>query len=322
MKKLFKPACLLFNILTLILFFFIGLLYAGWIEAGKNQGLAAGAIVLGYGVIFGFAALILSFFITYNVHHKHIVKGNIISVILILTSFFFLKLSADKRREKRNNQNPEQMGTPTEPVNRGRLVALSEMPSKGPPKIKTVMGLGFFKPKLDTGNALYFFGNPSFDQSVQEHGPTDSIVFKRTETGFQIASAPPWLMPEHMKWDYDLLYFKVLSIGEEFIRIEGNKSNGYSTYTSRWSGDLIFWPQFLLGVHSIELKNPSVQKVRIKPLENASIVNIPYDFMKPTFISESWAKVLLLDSNHTKKGEGWIRWKKDGQLLVSYSLLS
>ncbi len=319
MKKLFKPACLLFNILTLILFFFLGLLYAGWMEAGKNQGLAGGAIVLGYGVIFAMVALIISFFVTYRSKHIHIVRANVVLGILILASFLLIKNNADARKKKRNEIESQKT---TEPVNQNRLFALSEVPSHHSFEIKKGIGLGFFKPKLQEQQPMYFYGNPNLEKSLQEHLPTDSLVFKRNEIGFQIASAPPWLMPEHLKMDYDLIYFKVLSIGEEFIQIEGNSVDGYSIYANKWSGELIFWPDFLLNVHAIEPINPSEQKVRIKPLENASSVNISYDLMKPILINESWAKVALLDSNYSKKGEGWIQWKREGQLLVSYSLLS
>ncbi|MEM1259364.1 MAG: hypothetical protein AAGH81_12595, partial [Bacteroidota bacterium] len=169
---------------------------------------------------------------------------------------------------------------------------------------------------------MYFYESPNIEKSLREHLPKDSIVFKRNETGFHITSAPPWLVPEHLKLDYDLIYFKVLSIGEEFVRVEGNKTKGHPTYVNRWNGDLIFWPDFLLKVNSIEFLGKNESIIRIKPLENAAMVTIDFDFMKPILINESWAKVVLLDSDQTKKGEGWIQWKKDGQLLISYSLLS
>ncbi len=64
MKKIVKPASLLFSVLSLLMFFIIGMYFAGLIEAGKNQGLAGGAIVLGWGVIFAGIAFVLSFLVT------------------------------------------------------------------------------------------------------------------------------------------------------------------------------------------------------------------------------------------------------------------
>lgn len=124
MKKLFKPACLLFNILTLLLFFFLGLLYAGWMEAGKNQGLAGGAIVLGYGVLFAMVALIISFFVTYRSEHKHIVRANVVLALLILASFLFVKNKADTRRKERKERDEIESQQTTKLINQNALFAL------------------------------------------------------------------------------------------------------------------------------------------------------------------------------------------------------
>ena len=62
MKNFFKPARLAFYLLMLVGFFFLGLYFAALIDAGKGQGLAGGAIVLGYGILFGGVAFLASFF--------------------------------------------------------------------------------------------------------------------------------------------------------------------------------------------------------------------------------------------------------------------
>ena len=311
MKKLVRPACLLFSILTLILFFFVGLLYAGWMEAGKNQGLAGGAIVLGYGVIFAIIALLISFFATYHLRHKSVVRGNIALTILILASFLLVKNNADARKKKREEQNKIESQNTTKPINQDKILALIHYAKEEKPLNNTEMGLGVFKPNIKEGQALYFYANPNFEKPVLEHFPTDSLLFDRTELGqFTVSQAPPWLVPLHLKMDYDILYFKVISLSQEFLKVEGNKNNGFSTYVSKGDGDLFFWPDFLLKVNSIEFLKPADKMVRIKPLIHASLVTIDFDFMKPMLITESWAKVALLDANYNKKGEGWIQWRK------------
>ncbi|MBD3630594.1 hypothetical protein [Cyclobacterium sp.] len=87
MKKLFKPASLLFSLLSLVVFFLIGMLYAGWIDAGKGQGLAGGAIVLGWGLIFALIAFIASFFLTYRLIHKKIIVLNWVLFALLLATY-------------------------------------------------------------------------------------------------------------------------------------------------------------------------------------------------------------------------------------------
>lgn len=59
-----------------IVFFFRGVYYEGITGAAEGQGLAGGAIVLGYGVITAFVALLISFIIAYHAPHEIVVKIN------------------------------------------------------------------------------------------------------------------------------------------------------------------------------------------------------------------------------------------------------
>lgn len=106
MKKILKPASLLFNFLSLIMFFLVGMYVAEWKEAGKNQGLAGGAIVLGYGVLFAGTAFVASFFMTSQLKHKRLVVGNWLLLLLLLLGFSFTYyrfMKRDKMREEKNS---------------------------------------------------------------------------------------------------------------------------------------------------------------------------------------------------------------------------
>lgn len=125
MKKLFKPASLLFNLLSLLVFFIIGMYFAGWIEAGKDQGLAGGAIVLGWGLLFGVIAFIASFFATYHIAHKKLIVGNWVLFIALLfgygiTHYRFKK--RDKLQQERNK--PYHKETPAKPKQKAESFAL------------------------------------------------------------------------------------------------------------------------------------------------------------------------------------------------------
>ncbi len=122
MKKLFKPACLLLYLLTVMVFFLIGLLYADWIDAGKNQGLAAAAIVLGYGVVFSIVAMLLSFFVAYHMKHKAIVRINLIFGILVLAGVLLILYKVNERNKLRETETePLENLKSTKPV-KGRLL--------------------------------------------------------------------------------------------------------------------------------------------------------------------------------------------------------
>ncbi|WP_343486457.1 hypothetical protein [Allomuricauda sp. d1] len=323
MKKLFKPASLLFNLLVLLAFFVLGLLFAGWIDAGKGQMLAAGAIVLGYGVLFGGIAFIASFFLTHHARHRTIVIGNIVLAVFLLVSFGYFRYRFKQRQQNRKPNYQEQPKTPTAPVDNGKLIAMNKIDNHVISQTTTKMGLGFFAPNFYDHSTVFFYGNPNLEKSVMEHSPTDSVVFKRIEhRGFDIVQAPPWLVPEHLKLDYDLLYFQIRSLGKDFAEVVVNNQTGRTAYVNNHRGNIILWPEFLLGVHSVEFPSESNQKVKERPFVASSDINMSFSFMHPILVRDDWMLVELWNDNFNKVGEGWIRWREEGRLLVIYNLLS
>ncbi len=85
MKKLLKPASLLFYFLVIIVFFFVGLYIAKLLDVGKGQMLAGGAIVLFYGLVSAGLAFVLALFVAYAVKHSTLIKINKIIGILFFT---------------------------------------------------------------------------------------------------------------------------------------------------------------------------------------------------------------------------------------------
>lgn len=120
---------------------------------------------------------------------------------------------------------------------------------------------------------------------------------------------------------YGVLFTKVVSAGRNFVEIEVNKQTQQTTFVSREIGTTLFWPEFLLTINSVEFDNND-QKVRVKPLSYAGVVTLSFAFMRPVRVRQNWMKVNLLDDNFRTIGSGWIKWRKDGEMLISYSLLS
>ena len=130
------------------------------------------------------------------------------------------------------------------------------------------------------------------------------------------------MVPQHLKLDYDLLYFKVISVTDEFVEIEVNSQNNQTAFVDKSSGVLSYWPDFFLRVNSIAFLNPKGQTVYVKPLDHAGEVYQPYSFMKPLLVKQEWMYVSLLADNFDAVGKGWIKWKEGENLLITYSLLS
>lgn len=330
MKKIFKPACLLFNILSLLVFFLLGLFYAGLTGAGKNQGLAGGAIVLGWGVLFAGIAFLSSFFITYKLQHKKIVIANWVLLVLLLigygiTHYRFLQ----KQKIQETNEQPakERPVTTSQQTNQTAMLSRDEINAslafKTPVVDENSMGMGYFSPNFYETPVLYFYGNLNLEKALIEHSPYDSITFRKNKfNSYEIATAPPWLVPDHLKLDYDMLYFRIVSITEDFIEVVVNTMDNQTAFVSRYAGKISYWPEFLLSVNSIEFNDLSDKKVRARNFKSSSEIAIAYQFMRPVQINGEWIKVILMDDNLKNVGKGWIQWKECGKLLVTYNLLS
>ena len=130
------------------------------------------------------------------------------------------------------------------------------------------------------------------------------------------------MVPEILKLDYDLLYFKVESITQEFAEVVVNEFTQQTSFVSRRAGSLIYWPDFLLNMHSVEFFPESNEKVRARSFFTSSEIATKYEFMRPLKMKGEWLKVILLDGEFKNVGSGWIQWKRDNKLLVMYNLLS
>lgn len=323
-----KAYSFLMYLLAIIAFFFLGLLYAGMIDAGKGQMLAGGAIVFGYGVVGAFIGLILSIVVAFKSNRTIIIRVNILLLIIIIASITYFRIKYQKRQDEKlkNDAKTEQPTTKpiTSPAN-NEISAPMAMRFNSDSKIKAepIMGLGMFKPNLYANKPLFFYGGLTYGKSVQEHTPIDSITFKQREYGgFDIATAPPWLVPEHLKLDYDMLYFKVKSISHDFIEVVVNTTTNQTAHVDRYAGEIQYWPEFLLHVNSVEFVENSIQNVHERDFLKSGIVTTSFRFMKPKIIKQNWMQVDLLNDTFEKVGQGWIQWKSEEKLLIRYALLS
>ena len=120
MKKYFKPSSLLFYLFVIILFFIIGTAVASWSGVADNQGLAAAAIVLGYGLITALIAMIPALIVIRLVKPEVIRKVNITFGIIVLLTIGILAVRfysmQGKRADQQNTMQEAKKPTHTAPV--------------------------------------------------------------------------------------------------------------------------------------------------------------------------------------------------------------
>ena len=335
MKKLLKPACFAFYFLMLLVFFILGMYVASWMEVGKNQGLAAAAIAMGWGISFGFIAFVVSIFLAWFLAPKIIARLNIVLLILLIsvysiTHYRYLQrqsIERDDREDSIQNKSDKTLPTTAPGVLMRNAVTTDLMRTKPmgakPLSHEVTLGIGFFSPNFYEFPVLYFYGGVNLEKALNEHTPTDSLIFTIIEN-YKISTsyAPPWLYPEHIKLDYELMLFKVLGIGHDFIKVEVNKATGQTAYLDKRKGKFKTWPEFLMSVNVVEFLENDQQRARIKPLEYASEINEDFVFMQPLLVEEEWMYVKLLNEHFKGQTKGWIRWRNADKLLIKFNLLS
>ncbi|MEQ9570257.1 MAG: hypothetical protein RLN75_08725 [Longimicrobiales bacterium] len=190
-------------------------------------------------------------------------------------------------------------------------------------------GVGIVQPTLDPERPLYFYPAADPGDGPGVVGPTDSVTFAESPHFVGIATAPPWFAPEGMKLDYDLLWLRAETLTRNFIEVVVNGTEPRPRFTPRtaWVDRHAVrfrpWAEFLLDVYSVETLEPAGNPLRSAPAPDAPERGPSADLpLRPLAIRGEWMRVEGADAREAGLPTGWIRWWRDGRLLVSFSLLS
>lgn len=309
----------IFCVMAFVVFTVIGMFISGLSGAGDGQGLAAGAIVVGYGMMVGVGGIAVAIIILKTFSWDVIKKINLILgvVMLLLAAALYYRINTQIEEEKKEPK-PRDVTAPAEDAI--MVPTTSALGAENPE-----MSMGFFAPDFYQGGTLYFYGKPTQGKSVTEQVPWDSIVFKVSDMHqYEITYAPPFLNPSHLKLDYELLYFSLRSEGRDYAEIVLNEADGRTAYVDKFKGRIIYWPAFILSVNTVELKTDFPQPFKVKPLKHAGevVLEKKYRFLRPDRVQGYWLEVSLLNDGFKSEGRAWIKWRNEDELLVTYNLLS
>ena len=104
----------------------------------------------------------------------------------------------------------------------------------------------------------------------------------------------------------------------------GNKTNGQTAWIAKSQADYQDWPSFLLTVHALQPQDWENNPLRTKPLRHAPpLLEFNQDhILQPLKIKDYWIEVNILDQQYQVLRTGWIRWRSESELLITYDLLS
>jgi hypothetical protein len=279
----------------------------------KNVGLAGGAMVLLYGLFGLILGLVVSLVLRNRLSMKFLQLGNTVcALFLIICGVKIYQHIAVSKAEVQKQ--------------RARYQHLKHTPTAQPiPGADEVeMGIGIAQVHLKAGQSIYFYNKPQADQLAEQLSPMDSITFQAAPHGIDIATAPPWLVPEKLKLDYQIFHFLVIAQHRSYLQVVVNKTNGKTAWMSKSQLSYQDWSSFLLGVSAIAPLDWDNNPLRIKPLTHASpLLEIDSQYiLQPLTIEGDWIEVSILDHNRQASGKGWLRWRSNTMLLISYDLLS
>ena len=321
MKKFFVA---LFTILSLL---FIGFVCGGWIAGEfivtKHDGLAGGAIVAFWGFGGSMVGLILGILaiLKLNERSRAIVALSATLMAVCLWGVFHYRY---KQKQADKAAEDEALFGSKRPLTAVAIEAESMKPRSAAGKIdeeKSEMGIGMVSVLPVDGKVLLFYSKPEHFELPNGQTATDSLTFKSRQHYVDIATAPPWFVPEYSKLDYGILQLKAIIVNRNWVEVVVNRSSGQTAWVYLQDVEFATWPEFLLQVHSVELLRPEDFLPRIKPMDHAEpISNVdPGGFFYPISIKDDWMEV---HPDHELDSQMWIRWRRDGKLLIKYSMLS
>jgi hypothetical protein len=303
--------------------------FFGSLMISKADGMAGAVEVLAYALMGGLILLVSAIVLVKQLPRRISIRLLLIAaplalILLTYATWHFRKNKAEKDRQWELEQEKFRHMKPTAPTRPAMFFTTAPFwaSAQGPQREEQGhFGLGFVSLRISTGS-FHFYGDPDMDALPVPQNANDSLVLVMGEHHVDIASAPPWFVPAHMKMDYDLLLLKAITLSQNWIEVEVNSIDGSTRWVASEAVDFTTWTEFILAVPTVEIIDPGTNPIRIKPLDHASEMADGADaLLKPLAVRGEWLMVSTSDLADRMPPTGWIRWRKGDRLLVRYNLL-
>lgn len=295
------------NLTIILMLSWLGLFFGyliGSFFVTRESGLEGVALVFWCG-IGGLVVLLLSgIVLVLKMHIK--MKTNLFWVLLIVSGlvagWLALRFYQLNTQKKTAISLPKATSTP---------VHFASYPTQ---QKRQPLGLGIASVILQKEAPLYFY-------SSSQGSIADSITFRFIQQRVEIQTAPPWLFPEYIKMDYEVLLFRVTTETQTMIEVVVNRTTGKRAWIKKDQTAFRYWPAFLLSISSVKSFDAEQNPVRLKPLDHASAISmVPNEPLRPIAIDDSWILVGVGSGSDQLQTLGWLRWKRADSLTVSYSI--
>jgi hypothetical protein len=113
-----------------------------------------------------------------------------------------------------------------------------------------------------------------------------------------------------------------MTLTPQWVEVIGNSTTGETQWVNRAQVDFTAWQEFLLKVPSVEAFDASANPIRVRPLDASPILSTARAALPPLAVQGDWLKVATGHLADRIQPEGWIRWRREERLLVTYNPLS
>jgi len=182
-------------------------------------------------------------------------------------------------------------------------------------------GLGIARVSPKPGGVLRFFAPPGIGEQPGDRSPVATVRFVAGQPSVDIAEAPPWLVPEHLKMDYEIFLLRAVTLTPRWVEVIGNRTTGETWWVARDDVAFSAWPEFLLGVSGVEAFDPEANPVRARPLDASPVLSSARAALAVRAVQDEWVRVDASALADRMPPEGWLRWRRGDRLLVTFDPL-
>jgi hypothetical protein len=191
------------------------------------------------------------------------------------------------------------------------------------------LGKGILKIDINKLPVLFFYSDTIHNTKLKT---IEVIRAANGELSIKNASeSGGWFKPEQLFFEYDIFMLRVRNKTQRWLQVYTDNEKGITMWTKADASQrFIEWPKFLLKEISAVDKNPSFElDIKTSPDESSKTIKKiePTDCFEVLEIKGEWMHIktnLEAECNESKKviKSGWIKWKLNNKLAISYSLMA
>lgn len=173
----------------------------------------------------------------------------------------------------------------------------------------------------DAPPPLRLVGHPALAEVPHEVDPADvtevgRVTFEPGRGRAAVATAPPWFLPEVLDIARGHIAFRVRTLTADWVEVVTNRADGRTAWVARDRVEVVAWPDVLLA--SLLSVDPDTSPVRTRPTDDAPMLATTPDGwrLRPLAVRDDWVQVSTLGLADRIPPSGWVRWRRDGRLVV------